>query len=442
MQEEEVEDDARGGGGGGRGKSVTVVVWKEMVEEEAEEEEEEGEVLLSPSSISEQQGDSRWFVWSMGTLPLGSLGANLSGRTKDSGQKTTISRDSQAGLMDSRIEELIRARRKFGYPALLHSLPNSIPLVSVLPTSKHLVLIQSNQESTNFLIGRIGKAEEDSNMELFRAECDGQSIPLKAVYPFQDAIFALDKDGNLLECTIQDQKPKDQEQGDLELQLGYRVQFKSLFHAKFSGQSIVQLSCGASFAIALTNSGDLFSWGRNTDGALGLGTEVLDVALPVLVENIPEVVVKIDCGWNHAALISQSGHLYCWGSGSFGKLGLGDSRNVFCVNEGLVQFPTDSTSLVDVACGYAHTCSLDSDGNIYSWGDNARGQLGLGDFTPRNRPKLIEKTYPRFVSFSAIQCGAFHCAAISADGKLFTWGLNSTGQTVTCFSSTFSRQSF
>ncbi|CAK9828632.1 RCC1-like G exchanging factor-like protein [Anthophora retusa] len=122
---------------------------------------------------------------------------------------------------------------------------------------------------------------------------------------------------------------------------------------------IVDIACGGCFCMVLNNAGDVYVWGY---GILGFGPEVQRVLQPTL---IPSVlfgnnayqknikVVKIFCGLSHLAAITNTGDLYTWGCNKFGSLGLGDVKDQFFplkVNVG--------AQVKKVACGVDHTVAL------------------------------------------------------------------------------------
>jgi len=86
-----------------------------------------------------------------------------------------------------------------------------------------------------------------------------------------------------------------------------------------------------------------------------------------------------------------------------------------------------------IICGNNHTLALDADGDVYAWGHNVYGQLGLGikpngnpDKDPRNTPtKIPALDNPTVI---AIAAGANHSLALTSDGKVFAWGRNNARQ--------------
>lgn len=116
--------------------------------------------------------------------------------------------------------------------------------------------------------------------------------------------------------------------------------------------------------------------------------------------------------------------LWCWGSNSFGELGLGDPA--LC-SDSLCLAPTQvvgNQAWAAVALGFTHSCAITASGALYCWGNNADGQLGLGDTQGRSAPAAIDVS----VSWSKVAAGGAHSCAIGPQGALACWGSNTYGQ--------------
>jgi len=75
---------------------------------------------------------------------------------------------------------------------------------------------------------------------------------------------------------------------------------------------------------------EVFSWGLDNCGQLGLGTTSRDKKYPSPVFCSFNILIKdISCGEDHSAFISESGHVYCMGSNSNGKLGIGNKQKFY-----------------------------------------------------------------------------------------------------------------
>ncbi|VDD78797.1 unnamed protein product, partial [Mesocestoides corti] len=155
------------------------------------------------------------------------------------------------------------------------------------------------------------------------------------------------------------------------------------------------VACGAGFALFLTPSGVIFSKGIGTRGQLGHG-DLESRSTPEAIEALrPVTSTAIACGFLHSACLTDTGDVYTWGSNEFGQLGytslnLERSRQLSTpflpsdlgVNVNAlpapVDFPDDCLiTAVWIACGSRHTVCLSEDSNLYSFGWNGFGQLGL-----------------------------------------------------------------
>lgn len=83
-----------------------------------------------------------------------------------------------------------------------------------------------------------------------------------------------------------------------------------------------------------------------------------------------------------------------------------------------------------MACGTSHSLLLSKSGELFSLGDNSRGQLGLGDRTLEfsTAPLLIQEFKNLKTRISQIACGGYHCLAVTSDNYVFSWGSNKEGE--------------
>jgi alpha-tubulin suppressor-like RCC1 family protein len=91
---------------------------------------------------------------------------------------------------------------------------------------------------------------------------------------------------------------------------------------------ISQISCGDHHAAFISGDGLLFSFGKNTEGQLGVGDpSLVKSSAPLLVDSIQSddrlSIVQVACGGNQSAIVMSNGDLYMWGDGKFGATGLG-----------------------------------------------------------------------------------------------------------------------
>ncbi|XP_064956129.1 ultraviolet-B receptor UVR8-like isoform X2 [Musa acuminata AAA Group] len=193
------------------------------------------------------------------------------------------------------------------------------------------------------------------------------------------------------------------------------------------GLKIKQIACGDSHCLAVTMDGEVQSWGRNQNGQLGLGTTE-DSLIPQKIQAFLGICVKmIAAGAEHTAAVTEDGDLYGWGWGRYGNLGLGD-RNDRLIPEKVASIKGEK--MVLVACGWRHTITVSSSGNLYTYGWSKYGQLGHGDFEDHLSPHWLEALKDSCIS--QISGGWRHTMALTSDGRLYGWGWNKKVKQISC----------
>ncbi len=185
---------------------------------------------------------------------------------------------------------------------------------------------------------------------------------------------------------------------------------------------VVQVAGGYLHTCALTAAGVLYCWGDNSRGQLGVG-DLVDRLTPEPV-SIEADVIEVTAGGYHTCARRRTGELDCWGANDSGQLGL-DSLDTERVWPSIVLAPTGTTALsgvVFVRAGGEHTCAS-TGAELYCWGANGSGQLGVGDTTPRARPALT--ALPR--TPVSLATGTEHTCAIDRLGHLYCWGRGTSG---------------
>ncbi|KAK1419253.1 hypothetical protein QVD17_28417 [Tagetes erecta] len=189
------------------------------------------------------------------------------------------------------------------------------------------------------------------------------------------------------------------------------------------GIRIRQIACGDSHCLAVTMEGEVQSWGRNQNGQLGLGTSE-DSLVPQKIEAFQGINVKmVAAGAEHTVAITEDGELYGWGWGRYGNLGLGDRKDRNIPEKASI---ISGEKMVLVACGWRHTISVSSSGDLYTFGWSKYGQLGHGDFKDHLIPHKLQALHGHLIS--QISGGWRHTMALTSEGKLYGWGWNKFGQ--------------
>ncbi|KAL6074816.1 Ultraviolet-B receptor uvr8 [Balamuthia mandrillaris] len=255
---------------------------------------------------------------------------------------------------------------------------------------------------------------------------------------------------------------------------------------------ISKISTSWSHVLALDrNTGVVYSFGWNSYGQCGHGSrDSIQPSLRPISTLQTTRVCDIAAGERHSLAISEEGQVWGWGSNQYGQLGLledlpalsgreqielelereqqrrkSSPNSVGAAEEELAEsahgfvhvfpkqliLPPDMRA-VQVSCGWSHSMLIDAKGRLFSFGWGMYGQLGQGDFCNEHYPVQIrfsdldnesteDSEAEDFVvteqsedesllepSVLECSCGVWHSAAILKDGSLWTWGYNSFGQ--------------
>lgn len=183
-------------------------------------------------------------------------------------------------------------------------------------------------------------------------------------------------------------------------------------------RQLLLISAGASHSVALLSGNIVCSWGRGEDGQLGHG-DAEDRLLPTQLSALDDhEIVSITCGADHTIAYSQSRvEVYSWGWGDFGRLGHGNSSDLFTPQPIKA---LHGLKIKQIACGDSHCLAVTVEGEVQSWGRNQNGQLGLGNTEDALVPQKIQAF--QGVSIKMVAAGAEHTAAVTEDGELYGWG--------------------
>ncbi|CAM9820772.1 unnamed protein product [Chrysoparadoxa australica] len=192
------------------------------------------------------------------------------------------------------------------------------------------------------------------------------------------------------------------------------------------GKPVVSIACGSGHTLVTLEDGVIYTWGRGDDGRLGHGDQGWKYVPRAVQALSGKRTVQATCGSYHTAAVTDQGELYTWGGGMYGKLGHGNEsghsipwRVEYLVNKGII--------VSQVACGSRHTCIVSTEGEVYSWGDKENGVVGHNDCEGHQYlPRVIETLGGKIVRQVAA-CG-FHTAAVTEAGEVYSWGEGKFGR--------------
>lgn len=200
-----------------------------------------------------------------------------------------------------------------------------------------------------------------------------------------------------------------------------------------------KIACGQSHGAAITDKGDLYTWGRNFEGQLGHFSSTLPKEKNALLNGIcawPKFVsvflskprvADVSCGKMFTVVLLKNGAIY-----RFGERFTGITKHPEMKSDAhphlLIQCGSDGAGFVGVACGFAHALAVTSSGQLYSWGWNTYGQLGLGSTSSINSAAVPQQVELPAVEWSKVFAGGNYSAGITTNGELYTWGVGKHGQ--------------
>ncbi|KAF5741345.1 E3 ubiquitin-protein ligase HERC3 [Tripterygium wilfordii] len=191
------------------------------------------------------------------------------------------------------------------------------------------------------------------------------------------------------------------------------------------------LNLGIRKCMSSSSGGSVFSFGDDSQGALGLPTSLTGLASdayePTVVPGLPSDITAIAAGHYHSLAVTSLGHLWAWGRNKEAQLGRGllaprDTWREPKRVEGL-----DNVKVHAAFASGVVSAALGDDGSLWVWGKSKRGQLGLGkDIIEALVPSRVEALQGEKIA--KVSFGWGHCLAQTEDGKLFGWGYSADGR--------------
>ncbi|XP_063977290.1 secretion-regulating guanine nucleotide exchange factor-like [Diachasmimorpha longicaudata] len=193
----------------------------------------------------------------------------------------------------------------------------------------------------------------------------------------------------------------------------------------FKDMKIRDIACGWDSSIALTDNGQVYTWGSNTFGQLGRNVEDYTSAPDTV--PIASRVKRIAMGLRHSLVLTEKGDLWGAGAGSKSQLGIIDANDK-SIRQTDAFLPVPGLSgIKEISCGQYFNAAVGNDGVLYTWGDNKWGQLGADVNGVQNQTVPLQLNRA-IEGIKTLRCGWTHMGVLARNGQIFTWGRNTYGQ--------------
>eukprot|EP01130_Rhizamoeba_saxonica_P000570 TRINITY_DN10538_c0_g1_i1.p1 TRINITY_DN10538_c0_g1~~TRINITY_DN10538_c0_g1_i1.p1 ORF type:complete len:407 (+),score=97.61 TRINITY_DN10538_c0_g1_i1:1-1221(+) len=186
-------------------------------------------------------------------------------------------------------------------------------------------------------------------------------------------------------------------------------------------RDIVSISAGLDHNMALTSDGEVYGWGLNYEGQLGIGNNE-NVSVPVRISSLQKIR-KIECGFDFSMALNEDGELFGFGMGEMHQLGNGDADD-----KNLPYKLPFNEKIVDFSCGGGSSLAKSESGKIYSWGIGVNGQLGNNSEDTQTMPRPIQYFEENECNISKFSSGGGHHLALEENGTLYAWGYGDSGR--------------
>lgn len=193
-------------------------------------------------------------------------------------------------------------------------------------------------------------------------------------------------------------------------------------------KKIIDISAGSSVACAVTDSGEVYCWGDNSQGQLGNGTTGGTSSTPVRAGSTGPLSTKsatsVSVASFGACARTSSGEAFCWGNNSSGYLGDGTTTNTNVPVAVKMSGVLSGKSITKVSTSGYHSCVLTTENKPYCWGYNSYQHLGDGTNTNSSEPvAVITSGALNGKSVIDIATSRYNTIALASDGTLYCWGV-------------------
>ncbi|KYN01660.1 PREDICTED: RCC1 and BTB domain-containing protein 1-like [Cyphomyrmex costatus] len=202
---------------------------------------------------------------------------------------------------------------------------------------------------------------------------------------------------------------------------------------------IIDIACGSNHSVVLTKDYKIYMWGNNKYLQLGYfhsqhcfckneencgrkSSLILEPTFkdtPILAFFKEMKVVYVSCGGTFTIVITENGDVYSCGYNCVGQLGRPSNNDL----DNMLRQVDFFNDAVKIVCGFEHTLALTNGREIYAWGGNNNGQLGIGNKQCSSKPILVKYKLQRikWIDIAALPCYNIS-VALSEEGRAYVWG--------------------
>lgn len=210
----------------------------------------------------------------------------------------------------------------------------------------------------------------------------------------------------------------------------------------------VNKGCSSAFCLVLDEAGQVWAWGRNEGGQLGVGHSK-DLMVPTLVQELTGYnIVEVATGKAHALFLTSCGKVLAAGENEKGQCGQGKKTANLEIPK---LIPHEGPDIVSVAAGAEFSVLLDKEGKVWTFGHPESGTLGHNDdgkfisrankvdyrceYSPKQVSIWVDKdsktkevTHLQIPKIVKISCGPQHTVVVDEDNKAYSWGFGGYGR--------------
>jgi len=186
----------------------------------------------------------------------------------------------------------------------------------------------------------------------------------------------------------------------------------------------VSVAVGNTHSLALLSDGTVMAWGNNNLGATGQPHPSVGYQCTPIEVSLPGCAVAVSAGTRFSMALLADGTVWCWGADNYGQLGNGTGGAGY--SSTAVQAGS-FTNAVAISAGGTHALALLADSTVVAWGRGLNGQVGNGASTTQHSPQTVVTSNGTLADIIAIDAGDVHNIAMQDDGDIYTWGNNLQG---------------